>query len=125
MAGASSGMAGATAIEFSMCISATYDQPSRVTSRSRLWMNAGSAKMRSACAGCGGCEISVDGLGVLLDVVFHADFSGGILRTHVTHFPEDRSLGSPRPIVAAEAPEDSAVGVRIAAVQTILVVELD
>ena len=62
---------------------------------------------------------------VALQVVLDADLPGGVLGGHVADRPEDRTLRDPRAVVAAQHPEDAAVGVRVAAVERVLVVQLD
>src|SRR5581483_11389641 len=65
------------------------------------------------------------GAAISCNVVLHADFASGVLGAHVSDLAEDGPHGPPRAIVAAENPEDAAVGVRIPAVQGVLVVQLD
>ncbi len=47
--------------------------------------------------------------GVLAQIFLDTQFLAGVLGAHVAHRAEDRTLGPPRAIIAAEAPEDSAV----------------
>src|SRR5690606_31382231 len=62
---------------------------------------------------------------VPLEVSAHVQLAGGVVAAHVTDFAEDRTLRPPRAVVAAEHPEDSRPGVRIAAIDGVLIVEVD
>src|SRR4051812_39183340 len=61
---------------------------------------------------------------VALQILFHAQLSCGAGGRHVPHGAEDRTL-RPWPIVASKHPENPAVGIRIASVERVLVVDLD
>ncbi len=60
-----------------------------------------------------------------VEVTLELELPRGVVARHVADLAEDRPLGPPGAIVAAEAPEDPAVGVGVAAVERVLVVELD
>ncbi|MCA8972605.1 MAG: hypothetical protein KDC95_22650, partial [Planctomycetes bacterium] len=50
------------------------------------------------------------------EVVREVEFAACAVRTHVANLAEDRALGAPRAVVAAEDPEDARVGVGVATV---------
>jgi hypothetical protein len=62
---------------------------------------------------------------ILLDVAFHRNFARGVFGAHVADEAKDGAFGSPKTIIATKNPEDPAVGIRIASIETIFVVEFD
>ena len=77
------------------------------------------------------CETSIEERLLLLfcskafEVAFDAEFTSGVLAAHIADFSEDRTFRSPGAIIAAEAPEDAAVGIGIAAIDGVFVVEVN
>lgn len=61
----------------------------------------------------------------LRQIGFEAKFSGRVVRRHVSNFAKDGSLWSPGPVVSAYTPHDTAVGIRIASIQSPAIVEVD
>ena len=55
-------------------------------------------------------------------ILLHVMFLGGAVAGHVTNLAKDLALRSPSSIVATEDPEDAAVRIRIAAVESVLVI---
>ena len=54
-----------------------------------------------------------------MKIIFDGAFAGGVGGRHVADLAEDGSFGSPGAIVAAQAPENPTVRIRIAAVEAI------
>src|ERR1700721_3429702 len=61
---------------------------------------------------------------VFSQVILHREFAGGVMRAHIADGAEDGALRTPRTVVAAEAPENAAVGIGVAAIERIFVVEM-
>src|ERR1700727_634976 len=64
-------------------------------------------------------------LAIFPEVVLHVQLASGVVRTHVTDGAENRAFGSPGTVIAAETPENSTVGIRIAAIEGVAVIQFD
>ena len=60
---------------------------------------------------------------VSLQIGFELQFSAGVLGAHVADLAENRSGGTPGPVIAAQYPENSGVSIGIAAIQGIGIVQ--
>src|ERR1700743_2799909 len=146
MAGASSVITGATAVESNTRISAAPVQPYPV--QRRFSVDRICERQATGTAfGCptlvifkGGCLDStrpkpslflsarrrvLTPRRILLHIVLHPNLPRRILRTHIPNLPKNRTLRPPSPIVSSQTPENSAVRVRIAPIQAVFVVQMN
>src|ERR1700722_10071000 len=64
-------------------------------------------------------------LAIFAEVFVDVQFASRVVRTHVTNGAKNGALGSPGAIIAAQAPKNSAVGIRIAAIEGVAVIQFD
>src|ERR1700721_1189398 len=64
-------------------------------------------------------------LAIIAKVFVDVQLASRVFRTHVTNGAENRALGSPGPIIATQAPKNSTVGIWIAAIEGVAVIQFD
>src|SRR5271170_6852991 len=62
---------------------------------------------------------------IVRGIFYYGELSSRVLRAHIPNLAVYRTLRTPRPIIPAECPENSAVGVGISPVQSIFIIQLD